>query len=203
MKKHSIKVALNMSKIPVPQKINRARFIVDSVMSHPTEFPNPVPTLSTITSAIDDLEIAWNDAVDGGKVKTALMHDKEDDLQKLLNDLANYVELVADGDIEVVHMSGMSVKKKPTFSAPDFEVEHSGNSGEVKLRVKPKAKTHYHWEYCRISPEENEWRFANETITANTIIAGLDPGVTYYFRVEYRGHLKNSYPFQPISIIVI
>ena len=61
----------------------------------------------------------------------------------------------------------------------------------------------YHWEFCLTSPEESEWQFANETTTANTIIGGLNQGATYFFRVKYMGHLKSSFPYQPISIIVI
>jgi len=196
------RVALNMSKLSVPQKINKTRMMADAILSNPSTFINPNPTIAVVQSATDDLEIAWNEAADGGKSKTALMHDKEADLMKLLILLVAYVENIADGDIEVIHLAGMAPKKDGAKHIPDFEVEHTGISGEVRLRVKPHAKTHYHWESCRTSPQESEWRFANETTTASTIIAGLDPGVTYYFRVEYRGHLKNWFPFEPISIIV-
>jgi len=196
------KVALNVIRLSVPQKINKTRFFCDAILSNPATFVSPYPTIAVVQSAADDLEIAWNEAVDGGKQKTALMHDKETDLVKLLNLLAAYVESTADGDQEIIHLAGMETRKDPVKHIPDFEVEHTGISGEVKLRVKPNAKTHYHWDFCRISPQENEWRFANETTTASTIISGLDPGVTYYFRVEYRGHLKNWFPFEPISIIV-
>lgn len=201
--KHSLKVVLNISKNSVPLKIKRARSIVETVSTNVDTFPNPNPSLDIILNAIEELEVAWNATADGGKTQTALMHDKEDVLLKLLYDLANYVESVADGDEGIVHLSGMQVKRKPVFHVPDFEVVHTGVSGEVKLRVKPRAKTLYHWEFVRTSPDENEWRFANETVTASTIIGGLDPGEVYFFRVEFKGHLKSSFPYQPISIIVL
>jgi len=201
--KHSLKVVLKISKSSVPLKIKRARSIVETVSTNVDTFPTPSPSLDIIFNAIEELEVAWNATADGGKTKTAIMHDKEDVLMKLLNDLAHYVESVANGDETIVHLAGMSVKSRPVFHVPDFEVVHSGISGEVKLRVKPQAKTLYHWEFCLTSPDENEWQFANETFTSNTIIGGLNQGATYYFRVKFLGHLKSSYPYQPISIIVI
>ena len=100
-----------MSKLTVPQKITQSRFVVDSISNNSALFPSPIPTLPSVVDAINALENAWNDAADGGKHKTAMMHEKETDLMKIMFDVAHYVERVANGDSEVVVASGLYVKK--------------------------------------------------------------------------------------------
>ena len=174
-----------MSKYSVPQKINRARLIVTTVAANPVVFANPNPTLAAINSAIDDLEIAWNDAADGGKIKTALMHDKESELLKLLNDLAHYVEGVANGDEAIVHLAGLEVKKYSKPTLPDFEVFNAADRGAVGLRVKAHAKTIYRWEYCKDPIADNTWQTAKSTNVSNTFIGDLESGTRYWFRVRF------------------
>jgi hypothetical protein len=182
MKNNNSKVALNITQLSVPQKINKGRLIVDSVISHPAEFPNPIPTMTAITSAINDLETAWNDAADGGKTKTALMHDKENHLNKLLNHFANYVEITADGDEEIVHKAGLDTKKTGTKHLPDFEVLPSADRGAVLLRCKSHPKTIYAWQYCK-APLTKNWIEAKTTDVCQTFFGDLESNVMYFFRV--------------------
>jgi len=203
MKNKSLKVALNVSKLSVPEKINRARFHVDLISSNPVTFTNPDPTMATVTSATDDLENAWNDAENGGKTKTALMHDKEADLQKLLFDVAHYVERVADGDEEIVHLAGMSTKSKPVFHIADFSVIHVADRGTVRLRVKPQTKTIYRWEYCKDPMAGNTFLVAKTTDVCITNFSELVEGARYWFRVVFISKAGETIPYNPKSIIVI
>jgi hypothetical protein len=203
MKKHGLKVALNISKLSVSEKINRALHIVNEIASNPGVFANPIPTLADVQTAITDLEVAWNNAVDGGKTLTAIMHDKESKLHFVLNNLAAYVQGVADGDAEIVHLAAMNTKGMPVFHIPDFSVSHTDDRGAVRLRVKPKAKTIYRWEFCKDPIGNDAWQEAKTTDVCITNFGDLDEGSKYWFRVVFIGNGGESIPYEPVSIIVI
>ena len=202
MKKIS-KVALNMSNMPVPQKINKSRVIADAILSNPGIFVAPIPAIITIQFAIDELEFAWNEAADGGKMLTAAMHDKETTLMKLLNQLVAYVEALADGDEEIIHLSGMSLKKDPTRSIADFSVEHGADRGSVFLRVKPEPGKAYRWEYCIDPIGVNPWTVAKTTVQSTTTVGHLAEGARYWFRVAFTDSQGETYPYNDALIIVI
>ncbi|MCW3075622.1 MAG: hypothetical protein JWO32_231 [Bacteroidetes bacterium] len=177
------KVALNVSKLSVPQKINKGRMFVDSIASNPAIFINPMPSLAVISSAIDDLEIAWNEATDGGKSKTAIMHDKERIVMKLLYDLAHYVEGIAFGNEEIIHLASMSVKQVGIKTPIDFEVFLPDDRGAVGLKCKARPKTLYRWEHCKDPLNSNSWVIAMTTDVSSTFIGNLESNVLYWFRV--------------------
>ncbi len=192
-----------MSSLSVSQKINKARLIADAILSNPVPFASPNPPIITIQSATDDLEAAWNAAVDGGKTKTALMHDKETALMKLLYQLASYVEALANGNEEVIHLASMEIKRDGVKHIPDFEVVQAADRGAVRLRVKPAAKVAYRWEYCKDPLSTNPWIVAKTTTQSTTNWGDLDEGVKYWFRVVYVGNNGEHIPYNPISIIVL
>lgn len=202
MKKHSLKVVLKISKLSVPSKINRSRLITDAILSNAAVFPSPNPTIASIQSAIDELEIAWNEAADGGRTKTAIMHDKEDVLLKLMYDLAHYVEAIANGDESIAHLAGMATKKRPVFHTPDFEVMHTDDRGAVRLRVKPHTKSAYRWEYCKDPMGANPWIVAKTTVQSTTNWGDLDVGSTYWFRVFYVGYFGDVLAADPVSLVI-
>lgn len=203
MKKHAVRVALKIGRLSVPEKINRSRFIVDSIAGNPNLFQNPDPSLFSVTGAINDLENAWNDAADGGKKLKAMMREKEDDLMSVMIDLSHYVEKIAAGDTEVITAAGMELKKPGGHNGtPDLEVTHAADRGAVRLRCKPKAKTVYMWEYCEHPLDKNTWKTAKTTTVSVTNFGDLTEGLKYWFRVVYLGN-GQTIPFDPVSIIVI
>ncbi len=202
MKKHSLKVVLKISRLSVPSKIKRARVITDSILSNPVAFPLPSPSIAAVQTAIDEPEIAWNDAADGGKTKTAIMHDKEDALLKLMYDLSHYVEGIANGDESIVHLAGMTSKLNPVFHSADFTVVPTDDRGAVRLRVKPHTKSAYEWQYCKDPMGNNPWIVAKTTTQSTTNWGDLEVGTKYWFRVFYVGNFGRVLAFEPISIIV-
>lgn len=180
MKKNSLKVALNMSTLSVPDKINKALTIVANITANPTVFTTPNPALATISAAITNLQTAWNNAQDGGKTLTAIMHDKEGDLMKLMNDLAHYVEGIANYDESIVHLAGMDVKKKNIIPTVTFDAKPTKNAGEIRVRTKYIKYTFFKWQY---SNDGITWLDFKTTSTSKVIINGLTSAVKYWFRV--------------------
>lgn len=178
-----LKVALNMARLPVPDKIQTAKYIINSVSSNSTLFNSPSPSLNTLNMALNKLRQAWMDAQDGGKSKTALMHDAENSLMKLLYDLAHYVEAVADGNPEIVHKAGLSVKRQAhSVSRPDFYVYQLKKPGSVGIRTKPrKEQAFYKWQYT--TDPEGEWTTALTSTVSTVSIHNLSPGQKYWFRL--------------------
>lgn len=176
-------VALNMSQMSVPQKINRGKQIADAISNNPGVFTNPAPSISVVYGAINDLEQAWGDTAGGGKNEVALMHDLEQILMSHLRLLASYVEHLAQGDELIIHLATLEVKAKPIQQKPDFEVFLPDDDGAVGLRCKARKQTLYRWEYCKDPLANNQWTTAQLTGTCSTFIGNLDSNVMYWFRV--------------------
>jgi hypothetical protein len=175
-------VALNMYDMSVAQKISRGQQIADAIANNPGIFINPVPNITTLVGAVNDLDQAWKDAADGGKTAIALMHDAENILMMHLKLLAQYVEYVAKGNEQIIHLATFEVKHTPVKHTPEFKVFLSADDGAVGLRCKARKKTIYRWEYC-INPTDNNWVLGGTTGTCSTFIGGLDSNVMYWFRV--------------------
>ena len=196
-----VKVALNMTKLSVPDKINRARFIVNCLTGN-SNFTTPNPTLSTIVQAINNLEVAWNNAADGGKTKTALMHDAENALMNLMSRLAHYVEDTAANDENKIHSSGMDIKKPATATNKgDFYVEQSEESGVVIAKISSKGIAVYFWETS--TDEGKTWTQALEGTQSRVELSGLTPGQKYLFRVRYTDK-EGPHPYsESLSLTVV
>jgi hypothetical protein len=140
------RVSLRLSERSVSDKIETSKNIVSS-MNGNNKFTNPSPALAAITSATINLENAYIAAIDGGKSKTAFMHQQEAILDNLLLQLSNYVEatanaaLAAGGDAQAVILSaGMDFKRAknvaPLPLAPTGLTATSALEGEVELKWK-------------------------------------------------------------------
>ncbi len=174
-----------MSKLSVPEKINKARNVHDAITTNLSLFGSPTSLLNEVNKATNQLEEAWQHAQDGGKSLTALMRVKEHALMKLMNDLANYVESFCDNDQELVYLAKLDIKKSVSVNRPEFEVYQLDHQGAVGLRVKPRMKTIYKWQYGLDPLASNTWVTAKLTNAASTEIENLNVGELYWFRVVF------------------
>lgn len=197
-----LNVALNVYNMAVPELINRGRQISDAVATNPGVFINPAPSISVVNSAINDLELAWANAVDGAKSKHALMRDKKIIVIKHLKNLANYVQFVADNDEQIVHLATLELKAKGIRNKPDFEVYLPDDDGAVGLRCRARKKTMYRWEYCKDPIANNSWVVGNTTITSSSFIGGLDSNVMYWFRVVLINGFGET-PLTPLPYVTL
>ncbi|MCW3075686.1 MAG: hypothetical protein JWO32_295, partial [Bacteroidetes bacterium] len=145
-------------------------------------------------------DYAWNDATDGGKSKTAIMHDKERVVIKLLNDLAHYVESVANGDEQIIHLASMTVKAIGIKTPVDFEIILPDDLGAVGLKCKARPKTLYRWESCLDPMNNNSWTVASTTDVSSTWIGNLTSNVLYWFRVVLINK-TGEHPLSPKCIV--
>ncbi len=183
-------VVLKLAKMPIPQKVAKARFIVTSMTGN-ASFTTPSPTLAVITTNINTLEAAYITASGGGVDDTASMHSKEFLLELSLKSLAAYVEGIANANPitaeAVVLSSGMELKSPSVHQSKEFNVKPTGDPGEVKLSTKYVDRSSYIWQMTTDPAAESGWATIGQATQASLIKTGLTSGSRYYFRVATVG----------------
>lgn len=189
-------VKLGFTTLSVPDKILKTRSIV-TLMTGNASFTTPNPALAAVTTAANALETAFNDAADGGKTKTAIMHSKETKLNGLMSQLAAYVQEASGGVELVILSSGMEVRSPKTppqeLSAPlNLEALTGEFEGEITLRWKRVAKAKAYL-IQKSADGATGWENLNITSTkAVAAINGLNSGSKLWFRVCAVGAKGNS-----------
>jgi len=90
------KILLTFRNVKDGDLVETANFIVSS-MSGNQYFPNPIPSLDTVSDAIKAYADAYSKCYGGTKESTALKNEKRSLLEKLLASLGNYVNAIAEG----------------------------------------------------------------------------------------------------------
>jgi hypothetical protein len=185
------KIKLNFRNLPVPEKVSRAQQIVTAVSGNDA-FTTPSPTLPTITTATNALNTAYQAAQaarQAAKQATAELHVKEDALDKLISQLAAYVESVAGDNEILVQSAGMNIKA-PAFSPTDVPGQPQAltatagdRDGEIDLSWDKVAGAKSY--LIEKSPDPpGTWTHAAATTKSNHTIDGLTSGTRFWFRVS-------------------
>lgn len=187
------KIKLNLRNLPVQEKIAKARTIITSITGNPN-FPTPTPTLAAATSATNGLETsAATVQTTKAKLKTDFsdQNEKEDFLDKIMTQLAAYVESVAGDDETMIHSAGMDTKssaKGPSTSQPTLPAALTATAGdhdgEIDLSwdTVPKAKS-YVVEKSADPPTETSWQHAGVSPKSRFTVTGITSGTRCWFRV--------------------
>ena len=167
--------------------------------------PTPDPPVATIQTAITDLEAAENAAKSGLKTAVAARNQKRRALLTLLEQEKGTVQKAMDGDPENAHeiavSAAMGVRKVPVRTKRTFTVRPAPLSGAVEAftgRVAIRAS--YEWQYS--ADGGKTWQSAPSTLRTKTIIAGLQPGVSYAFRFRAITKSGPSDWSDPITVLV-
>ncbi len=175
-------VVLGLAGLSVPGKVEKARTIV-SKMTDNDYFPAPVPPLSDVSTAADDLETAYKNSRDAGKSQTKIMYEVDDELEVILTNLSHYVRAIAKDREEVVFSAGMEVKRTGKHVKPLLEVRSNDLRGEVKLiRVSEKGAA-YIWEIGPDGGSAEDWKQAGVSTLSTFMIPNLESAKAYLFRV--------------------
>jgi hypothetical protein len=178
-----LRVALHMSHLPIPQKINKARLISGSIAEHPSVFINAAPLLAELNTTIIELEAAYLAASDGGKSLTAIMHQKEWELIEVMREVGAYVEATARRDVTIVYLAALQVwGSTANHPRPEFEVEADQDHHSIRLRTRAQPRTFYRWQHSSEPDEPQNWITALTSHVSSVVVRGLAPGY-YWFRV--------------------
>jgi hypothetical protein len=178
-------VKMGLSQMPIEKKIVKTRYIVTSMTGNAT-FATPSPALAIITTNVNALEAASIAAKGGGKDDTANMRAKEVILDLSLKSLGAYVEGIANAtpiNAEAIILSaGMDLKSKGGNFVHDFEVEVTGNVGEIRLQQEGVSRGSYEYQMSIDISSDANWQRIYSGTHARIVKSGLASGTRYYFR---------------------
>ena len=181
-----IKVLIDFTRRPIPQKIVFYRNVIEKLTDNPA-FPNPDVTLSDAKAAVDALEVAYVGARDGGHTAISNMHDHEVATDRLFSLLAAYVDRLAAGDETTILSSVFDETKQPTpREKPTLAASDGPVSGSIKLTAKAVYNAGaYIWQSAKdtLPITEGEWVTIGHSTQANYELTGLTVMSKYYFRV--------------------
>jgi len=164
--------------------INFTQQVVKSMTGNPS-FPTPSPTLAAITTAAAELQAAENATLARTKGAATLRNEKRSTLVVLLQELAGYVQTVANANVEasasIIESAGMAVRKAAAPGPRVFAARPGPVSGTAKLLARsagPRAS--YEWQTS--TDGGKTWTLAPVTLQAKTTVTGLAVGATVLFR---------------------
>lgn len=189
------KAKLNFRRLSVPEKIAKAKQIVTSLRDNPN-FPNPSPSLTAMTTGINDLDTAYTTTQAAKQSLKSAVTDqsaKEDRLDQLVSQSASYVESVAGNDERLIHEAGMDTKSSGNapsqVSIPTgLEVTIGDKDGELDPSWDKVAGARSY--VIQISPDPptaTSWRHADTSTKSRATIGSLVSGTRYWFRVAAVG----------------
>ncbi len=184
---------IGFNRLSVPAQIERTRLIVTNMTGN-ASFSAPNPALVTITTAVDALEVAYNESRGRDKVKMALMRIRQKELLNLISSLAGYVQSTSEGDEAIILSSGFSVRKTPQPVGPvtapkDLEVEQGTVTNSLLARWKSvTGGVAYVVEISSdASPEDKTFNPIGVTTKGRFQVDNLNSGEKYWIRVAAIG----------------
>ena len=189
------KIKLNLQRLTIPEKTARAQQIIAAMTGNPN-FTSPQPPLAQVTTAQTDLDAAYlaaQAARQDAKNKTSIQNQKEEALDGVLGQLANYVESISGGDEAKITSAGMDVRAAQTATgdlpAPESLSASAGDrDGEIDLSWdKVNRARSYVVERSPDPPAPGTWQHAAVSTKSQATIAGLTSGTKYWFRVAAVG----------------
>lgn len=106
-----MRLKLGFSGLSIPAMIVRARNIIAKITGN-IFFPNPNPTLADATSAVDATEVAYNDAIYGGKILKSILYLRVFAMLNIFRRMGAYVQAESGGDEEIILSSGFDVVRR-------------------------------------------------------------------------------------------
>jgi hypothetical protein len=169
-------------------------------------FPSPQPSLAVFAADIAALDQAETEAASGGKGKAKARDAKQKKVRADLLHLRDYVqsevEKVGDPALAAVMIESafMGIRKLMKRHKPVLRASNTDVSGTVRLDAKAVGPTvTYYWSY---SLDQQTWISVPDTMQAKTLISGLTPGRTYYFRFRALTRAGTVDHCQPVALIV-
>ena len=198
----SVIAALPESPANVSRYLLACRLTV-TMMTGNKNFPEPVPPLPEVSTALDTLEAREELALKGGKgmvkerdVALRQAHNKTTLLRAYVQSVANEAGEKAEA---IVQSAGMDVGKPRARTKPYVEAKHGNAPGKVVLDAKAlPLPVQYRWQMNR---DQDTWTDLPETFRAKTVVEGLSRASFYSFRLRTVTHNGPSDWSPPVRIL--
>ena len=186
-------VKKGLSNLNSTQLVAKTSFIVERMTGNPA-FPDPTPSLASVTDAIAALQVASVEALDKGVLAIATRRKREQELRLLMAQLAGYVSSVAAGNELAILSSGFEVVRRgspaPEPAMPvDVRASISDHVGRAVLSWKPvDMALAYQVQWTAGDPASEEgWHMLALSTRASRKLNGLPSGKVAHFRVAAYG----------------
>jgi len=186
--KMRLKTNLMLNSMSVPQLIAFAQHMV-SRMTGNSFFATPSPLLTVITTAVNALQLAYDNAQGGGPAQTAIMHQKREALELLLTAEGHYVEdrandpaNAAAGAEAIILSAGINIRQTNPRQKSVFTASIGKIQGSAVLTAAHVDRGAHDWQYTLDPNQANSWIQVDQTIKATVTIVGLESLKHYYFR---------------------
>ncbi len=175
------------------QLMQTAEQIYTKMTAETTLFATPVPSLSTLDTALIAFRLSATEAAYRDTRAIMIRNQKRGDLAYVLKELSKYVDTVAKGDDSIVLAAGFSLRKPngsydglaPKAKTPVATPGEIG-SGRIRLKTTSWAGARMYDFQCRLKGSTGEWN-SKLSSKSSCIIEGLEQFKEYEFRVTYIG----------------
>ncbi|MFC2093504.1 hypothetical protein ACFLSV_06345 [Bacteroidota bacterium] len=203
------KVKVGLKNLTVGQKVSKAESLVTGMTGNPS-FPTPLPALADLTTKATSLQSALtaSDAIrQASQAQTNLMHQIEDELDNMINQLASYVDNTAAGDKHMILTSGFDVVDTtstvvPLYAPEDFFATTGDEVGEINtmwLKLM-NVGNHAYKVFGRKYASGDDFVLMESTDQSKVDIKGLDSGDKYELYVLA---VKDNQPGPQSETIVV
>jgi hypothetical protein len=174
-------VALHLANLKPQQALVDSRHYVVQMTGN-SHFPNPTPSLASITTQTDILDKAYAFSLTRAKGSVA----KSNTELKTLKALGSYVETEAnvdpDNSASIILSSGMFVKKSSPRPPKVFQVIALKQPGSIRLDNKAEKNAVYIYERTTDLNNPSAWIRIGSFRNVKYTDSGLISGTRYYYR---------------------
>lgn len=186
------RLKMALTTLSVPEFIIRCTAIKTAVEDNVATFATPVPSLATIDAAVQDLA-GKQQAVEqkSGTDATFLRNEAKDALHDLMRQLATYVSGVANGNADIILLSGFDLVSSPSsvglLPPPNTLTRQVDGQSTGTIRLSWKGVDRSSGYMVAIAPVEDggvigTWS-ASKAKRLSHIFTGLESGALYAMRV--------------------
>jgi hypothetical protein len=183
------KVSLGFARLSDAELDNFAQGVIDAINGNAT-YPTPPVTVANLQTGTSDFTAKVAAALIGGPQDTAAKNNSRQILLGMLRQVASYVQIKCNDDLELLLSSGFQAQSTNRASAP-LERPHglaikNGSTGQLIASIAPVKNTSLY--EGRIKASDGDWMPSIFTGDSQHIIFdGLTPGKTYTIQVRALG----------------
>jgi hypothetical protein len=179
-----------------------------AMMTGNTNYPTPTLALTAISTALASFITKVQEAMTGGVLATAARNSARRVLLALVRQLAAYVQLTANGDLNILLSSGFdAVKARSPVAAVrtplNLRITQGEMSGELLLRFKRNGANSTSFSVQYAENPDGPWTDQPPITKGRTSIKGLTAGKMYWVRVRANGAGGSSEWTAPTCRMVI
>lgn len=184
-----LRVSLSFARVPDTDLDNFAQGVLNGMTDNPA-YPSPPVAMAALQTAINDFTNRMAAAKTGGPPDTAAKNNSRQTLLGMLRQLALYVQLNCNNDMQTLLSSGFQAmstnRAQSPLEQPQSLVIKNGTSGQLVASVSPVKNTSMY--EGRAKAANGDWLPSVFTGDSQHItFGGLTPGVVYTVQVRALG----------------